>query len=334
MQVYLPFTGNTTVLSGNLKVDAIINRRKKECNVNSDIVVSNITEQNNNFNCENINIVKKQNFLIDVIKKEIDVNFNNKITKKDLDIRLNVTKTGINFIKIIEGVFNFKYTNYVNIVKTSEKTANLTSKIDKKEDNFNASINIVKKDNKMVTDLHIDKINYKFKSDVFISRVDKIEKQFNCTNETSAEIGVSVIKEEHNANFDSNIYKRELNIIGEVANKVGYLVDNNKVNKVYFVEGYNMFSVPEILYTKGITKAYDLVNLMADIVGKKTFELFSRLDFIKGDKKITFVVSEEYITNPDSDSNFDLFEIHSDSFNGVGIGIECLSDLEIDFKEV
>lgn len=318
MQVFLPFTGNAEatqekVVEKKVTVDfgnVVIQKDKSQ--INSHIDVYQVNENKLDMPCPD-------NTSVTNINTQISINR----TEHDTDI--SVAKYGLKTIDVIKGVFEFKPINYINEVKIETKEQNILSEIIKKETNVNAELPIDKKEITSNSSVVFNKITSNFESDTLISKVSQFTEQFQCANESKAELEVSVNKKVHNTTFDDKITKNELSLIGSVKNEIGYIVDETKNSTISFVKGYNLITLPVFMYNHNIIKVSDFVEAISSLLNKQPYELFAQVATISGDKRTEYIVSEQYTTPYDSEKNFELFEISGDYFHSKG--------LEIIFKE-
>lgn len=245
------------------------------------------------------------------------------VSANNRNISLSVIERGAIFIKAVSGVFDIKNIFIEPVFKVSKSECSPYISINKINEKIDINSNLYK-------------INNSFSPNVAVVHMTQVSQEFPCYNKTNTELSVfeNNGKEKGKAVFNVDINKKELSIVSEIKNKVGYLVTDEKTSVIQLVKGYNLIHIPVYLRKKGIFKAYDFVKRVANYLGKQTYEVFTEINKISGNKKTMFVLNKNYITNPDSSNNFDLFEITSESFTGISIEVFCLDNIEINLKKL
>ena len=327
MQVFLPFTGNAEstqekVVEKKVTVDfgnVVIQKEKSQ--IDSHIDIYQVNKNELKMTCpDNISVT--------------NVNAQASIHKTEHNTDISVAKYGLKTIDVIKGVFKFNPIKYINEVKIEAREQNILSEITKKETNIDANAPINKKEITSVSSVVFNKITSNFESGALISKVSQFTEQFQCANESKAELEVSVNKKVHNTTFDDKITKHELSLIGDIRNGIGYIVDETKNSTINFVKGYNLVTLPVFMYNNNIIKVSDFVQEISELLNKKPFELFVQVATISGDKRVEYIVSEEYTTPYDSEKNFELFEISGNYFYSKGLEIIFKEDIVINLLDI
>ena len=327
MQVFLPFTGNAEatqekVVEKKVTVDfgdVVIQKEKSQ--IDSHINVYQVNENKLDMPCPDNTSTTSINTQVSIKK-----------TEHNTDI--SVANYGLKTIDVIKGVFEFNSINYINEVKIDAKQQNILSEIIKKETSINADIPINKKEVTSTSSIIFNKITSNFESAALINKVSQFTEQFQCANESKAELEVSINKKVHNTIFDDKITKNELSLIGSVKNGIGYIVDEAKNSTINFVKGYNLITLPVFLYNQNIIKVSDFVKTISSLLNKEPYDLFAQVSTISGDKRTEYIVSEQYTTPYDSEKNFELFEISGDYFYSKGLEVIFKDDVVVNLINI
>lgn len=312
MQVLIPFTSE--VDSGLSIIET--------ANIDFPVLKKETTEYKNVFDCKN----NKYDRTL-----EIGAKVNDKKTE------ISPITRGIFYIPAIKGDFTIKCGTFDVQSNRRDVNISLQSAVIHKSNFVNLNSGITKTIQRTgMGNLKVD-----------VVRITKAEEQFKCYNGIGSAMNVNVArhnltadietiinKNQTNALFDTSITKHNITLESEISKGIGYIVDNEKLNKITLVKGYNLLPIPISLYQNKIYKAYDLLKAIAKQLNQEVYKLFSEISRKQGEQLQMFLVSELWVSNPEGPDNFDLFEINGDSVSGIPVEVYCNQDFTVDMESL
>ena len=247
-------------------------------------------------------------------------------------ITISCVQRGINAVPVIQ-FFNNPDINLITETKIVAHSDRIVG-IKTKEQNTLISPLVKKID--METDMNVDVVLANYVAPDFEIEVNQesiIEAQI-IKEDPQLRASYKVSKTEYNAEIEAEIVKNDIDLIVEQTDKANYLIDYHKTSIIRLNEGYNQISAPLILFNKKILHIYDLLFAIAKKLNKKLFDLFEEAYTIQDNQKIVFVISEEYITNPEGKNNFMLFKINDNEFTPIGFTIKAKTPIEINAEDL
>ena len=329
MQVLLPFTSednNNIVIAKEVNIGFPISKKEvaKKANISFPNAAKKTIKYQNVFNDKEDSYQRNLSFSAHVEnKKSVGTFF----------------KSGVLPIPFSVGVFNFKHSNCeINIENSIPKVI------------INTSVQTHYKPKSAVIQSGITKTEQKvgmgeYKADIV--RMTRIKEQFKRYDGLGSAMNVNISKQNLTTNmetvikkensvmmFDAPIIEHKLSIKSSMSKEIGYIVDDDKLNTLSLVKGYNLLPIPIILYQNKIYKAYDLLEAIAKQLNKQTYELFSEISRKRGDEQKMFIVSDSLTSDVNGPDNFDLFEISKNSINGIPVEVYCNQDFTVDLENL
>jgi len=164
-----------------------------------------------------------------------------------------------------------------------------------------------------------------------VIQINKVEKTFNKTN------NVSVLSDfKHNTNnqiLSANILHNNISLKGYINGE--YVLPVNDMYKDYTLkisEGWNIINAPIIINDKP-SHVLDFINKTADLLGKKSYDVFEVAMLIENNKEKTFIVSKDYITDSSSINNFPLYKTNNHKTVYIPFMIKSKIDFQLNTKD-
>jgi len=220
----------------------------------------------------------------------------------------------------------------------SIKKENRTYKCEEYSYNTHSTINQVTNDITLngytqhndVSGLNMESEIVEHKEDVV--EINKIEHKIEKTNNVVVESNVTHTIDEQR--ITANIIHNQISLKGYVNGE--YVLPLNEVSKervITIEEGWNIIDVPAIIRSKP-ARIKDFIETVAEIEGKHSHEIFDVAILIENNKEKTYIVSEEYTTDIDSENNFALYTTNENKIYSRPFMIKSNCEVKINNKDL
>jgi len=166
------------------------------------------------------------------------------------------------------------------------------------------------------------KQNAQFDAEVYQLEVEN--KQIECADNNEAVFMTEITSKPQNAfNIVANIIENNIEVTGEVREKIGKLVNPNDKMFIALRKGWNYISIPYFFKDGKIARVSDFIQWASEQLGKESSEIFTIVSAIIDGKEIDYAVETELNTEQE---NFLLAEYNNGEIVPIGLKVHSKLD--------